>query len=630
MNNYFLSSIFGVTAAIFTFIPNAATALERSEIAAIAKEFTVQIQGEETGTGTIIEQNGTTYTVLTAWHVVDTPGTYQVVTVDGEPHQVDRIQKLPNADTDLAIVEFTTENIYDIAELGASETIAEGIDIYVVGYPDPTSGIPERAYSFLPASILSRLSQGEEGYQLVHSNPSTPGSSGGAILDSEARLVGVNGKTRCDSNTGKCNGFAVPLELYLAAQNEFSVPTNVTAPQDFISVGNRLLKQGNYQGAVAQFTQAIASNSSDLDAYHGRAEAYYWLKDYQAVILNFDKILQLHPDDVLAYRRRGTAYSSLKEYEKAIADYNEAIRLDPEDTYAYNNRGIAYRNLNEYEKAIADFNEAIRLDPELAVPYNNRGLAYNDLKEYEKAIADFNEAIRLNPDDGDAYYNRGLAYRYLIADYNEAIRLNPDDAVAYYNRGNVYRNLKEYENAIADYNEAIRLNPDDADAYFYRGNAYSDLKEYEKAIADYSEAIRLDPDDAPAYNNRGFAYYGLKEHENATVDYNVAIRLEPELAYVPYSNLGFIEYEFGNLNKAKNYWQQALEIEPDFAETNLALAVLLYQQGEQEQAVNMAQKALESDKQWGNLDYLREQLWSDPLIEDTEKLFNDERLQPYF
>jgi hypothetical protein len=50
-------------------------ALERSEIAAKAKEFTVQIDGEETGTGTIVEHQGNTYTVITCWHVLDTPGT---------------------------------------------------------------------------------------------------------------------------------------------------------------------------------------------------------------------------------------------------------------------------------------------------------------------------------------------------------------------------------------------------------------------------------------------------------------------------------------------------------------------------------------------------------------------------
>ena len=46
-------------------------ALESAEIYATAKQFTVQIDGEETGTGTIIERKNDTYTVLTCWHVMD-------------------------------------------------------------------------------------------------------------------------------------------------------------------------------------------------------------------------------------------------------------------------------------------------------------------------------------------------------------------------------------------------------------------------------------------------------------------------------------------------------------------------------------------------------------------------------
>jgi uncharacterized protein (DUF433 family) len=234
-----------ITAVIVPY--QAVSALERSEIAAKVKEFTVQIDGEETGTGTIIEQNGNTYTVLTCWHVLDTPGSYKIITPDGQEYQATQIKNLPDAD--LATIEFTSSRIYPIAELGDSGAVTPETSTYVVGYPDPIPGIPERAYTFLDAAVVSKLAKGEKGYTIIHDNPSTPGSSGGGMFDVNGSLVGVNGKFISDANTTKVYGAGIPLQVYVAARSELVAPTNITPPQDFVSVGRRKLKAKDYQGA---------------------------------------------------------------------------------------------------------------------------------------------------------------------------------------------------------------------------------------------------------------------------------------------------------------------------------------------------------------------------------------------
>jgi hypothetical protein len=342
-------------------------ALESSEIAAKAKEFTVQIDGEESGTGTIIEHQGTSYTVITCWHVLDTPGNYQVITPDGQQYQATEIKNLPNAD--LATIKFTSSNTYQTAELGNSQAVTPGTSAYVVGYPDPRPGIPERAYVFSNADVVSQLTKGEKGYTIIHDKPSTPGGSGGGIFDVNGRLVGINGRSISDGNTNQVVGAGIPLKLYLATRSDLVVPTNITPPQDFVSVGQRKLKAKDYQGAIAEFSQALADNSNDLDAYLGR----------------------------------GTSYMNLGEEEqnKAIADFTEAIRLNSELGEAYLNRGLTYMLLDQYDKAIADFNEAIRLDPEDADAYMMRGYSYEYLKEYDQAIADLQQATNLFQQRGD-------------------------------------------------------------------------------------------------------------------------------------------------------------------------------------------------------------------------------------
>ena len=150
-------------------------------------------------------------------------------------------------------------------------------------------------------------------------------------------------------------------------------------PWDHFRRGNRHYHAGEYEDAVAEYTQAIALDSNIAAAYYNR----------------------------------GVAYIKLGKYAEAVGDLTQAIALDPQDAVAYNNRGIAYRNLGKYAEAIADYTQAIALDPKYAVSYNNRGVAHNYLKQYPAAVEDFTKAIELAPTTAAYYINRAEAYRAL-------------------------------------------------------------------------------------------------------------------------------------------------------------------------------------------------------------------------
>ncbi|ELS00406.1 tetratricopeptide repeat protein [Xenococcus sp. PCC 7305] len=433
MNRYLpLVPVLGIVTTI-TLQSQPVFALERAEIAAKAKEFTVQIEGKLTGTGTIIQRDGNSYTILTCWHVVNEEGSFEVTTIDGATHRVAEVKNLP--DVDLAVIKFTSNTSYKVAELGNSQSIIAGTSSYIVGYPDPIPGIPERAYMFLDANIVSKLATGEYGYQIVHSNPTTGGSSGGGIFDDNGRLVGINGRTTSDETGRTAYGLGIPLQVYLAARNNFAIPTNIDPPQDFVSVGRRKLNQKDYRGAIEEFNQALASNPNDLDALSGRGEAYYWLKDFPAVIKDFDDVLRQNPNDSTFLWYRAYAHDELGKHHKAISDYDEAIRIDSDNASLYNSRGISYSKLGEYDKAIADYNEALRLDPNFVEAYNNRGSSYINLGEYDKAITDYSEVIRLDSQHANAYYGRGYIYQNL-GDNQRAVQDFQQAADLYQQQGN--------------------------------------------------------------------------------------------------------------------------------------------------------------------------------------------------
>ncbi|WP_048753922.1 S1 family peptidase, partial [Crocosphaera watsonii] len=136
MNRPLLIGIILGTIATIPIVQTVASRLTGTEISDQAKLFIVQINGQEwmskgKGTGTIIEQNGKNYQVLTNWHVVsesEKPNDYTVKTIDGNTHSVTDIQRLDGVD--LAIIAFSSRNSYSVAKLGDSGNLTEGQKIH--------------------------------------------------------------------------------------------------------------------------------------------------------------------------------------------------------------------------------------------------------------------------------------------------------------------------------------------------------------------------------------------------------------------------------------------------------------------------------------------------------------------
>ncbi|MEB3831728.1 tetratricopeptide repeat-containing S1 family peptidase, partial [Phormidium sp. CCY1219] len=381
----FPAIIVGAAATVALVQPTPAFALDPSEIATQAKTFTVRIDGPQVGTGVIIDREDSTYTVLTNWHVVNRQGSYKITTADNRQHSLSysQVRYLPNLD--IAVVRFISSQSYATAEFGDSENLSEGKAVYVVGWSGQLPGIPERSYQFLDAKIVSRLQRGENGYELLHDNPSTPGTSGGPLLDDRARLVGINGRSTSEPNTNKAFGMAIPLQIFLAARSNLSPPPGIVTPEDDVARGEQLAKAGNYREAISAYNRVLAANPNHLDALYRRGEAYYRLEEFPPAIRDFNRLLQLNPNNAVVYFYRGYARQEQGEHQAALEDYNQAIRLDSNFAPAYHNRGFARRELGDLEAAIEDYNQAIRLDSNLALAYNNRGIARRELGDLEAA-----------------------------------------------------------------------------------------------------------------------------------------------------------------------------------------------------------------------------------------------------
>jgi hypothetical protein len=172
------------------------SALTSEQVNDIAKPITVMIGGlDGKGSGVIIAKNGSTYTVLTANHVVKKAGygLYEIITHEGQKYQMESAQSVGKLD--LALVRFTSSKNYPIAKIADSRTVKEGATVYNSGFPVPSiSNNQQRNYFFITAQITSRGKGENLGYDLFLSGSPRPGMSGGPILNDQGEVIGIYGK----------------------------------------------------------------------------------------------------------------------------------------------------------------------------------------------------------------------------------------------------------------------------------------------------------------------------------------------------------------------------------------------------------------------------------------------------
>ncbi|MDB9540704.1 trypsin-like peptidase domain-containing protein, partial [Anabaenopsis arnoldii] len=260
-----LAVILGATTAVVVHLqpvlavnPVEIPRLATIQIYNIARQITVKIGGlDGKGSGVMINRQGNVYTVLTAFHVVEKPGDYRVITGDGESHEIDQMERLRGLD--LAIITFTSTKEYRVAAVADSRTVNNGSPLYYAGFPENTN---PRQYTFTTDQLTSR-SQGEkEGYDLIMSGEPQPGVSGGPIFDQRGFVIGIYGKSELGYQT-RHGVQGIPIEKI----PDLSQRARVVASWSSSSLVNTLTGHSNVVNSVAFSpdgkTLASASGSWD-------------------------------------------------------------------------------------------------------------------------------------------------------------------------------------------------------------------------------------------------------------------------------------------------------------------------------------------------------------------------------
>lgn len=225
-----------------------------------------------------------------------------------------------------------------------------------------------------------------------------------------------------------------------------------------------------------------------------------------------------------------------------------------------------------------------------------------------------------------AQLTRFQQYQLALPRAELATQLIPENYQAWALLGSLYLQLENLDKGIELLQKASNLAPREAGVQFILGEAYFKKGDYQKSIQFLEAALKADPNVPGALFDLGNAYYKLGRFEQAILQYEKAFAQEKNL-WPAINNVGLVKYEQGEIDTAIAKWRQAITIDPKAAEPILALAVALYQKGQTQEALSLGEMALGLDSRYADFEYLKENLWGDRLLNDTQKFLATPQMQ---
>ena len=207
-----------------------------------------------------------------------------------------------------------------------------------------------------------------------------------------------------------------------------------------------------------------------------------------------------------------------------------------------------------------------------------------------------------------------------------AVRLQPNDERLWAVLAEAQLRSKQLKPAANSLARAKQLDPDNAGLWFAEASLALRDKRPADAIPLLDRGLKLDPKNASAYFDLGNARVMQSQFKAALGAFEKATDLKP-MFWEALNNQCIVLFEMGNTNEAIQRWRRVLAIERN-AEPMLALASALYKRNPgDEEAIDLARKALKQDPNYVLPTHQKDQLWGVKLRLATRKLLNSPALK---
>ncbi|MGV8124076.1 MAG: tetratricopeptide repeat protein [Candidatus Xenobiia bacterium LiM19] len=232
----------------------------------------------------------------------------------------------------------------------------------------------------------------------------------------------------------------------------------------------------------------------------------------------------------------------------------------------------------DLDRAKDAFHEVFKKEPANTLALLYLLDCYAQKKDISPLLNEFEEAALAAPDSALAKANLGMGYftqslmkrdvfDQSLNEFQEALKLDPNLSVGYVGMGIIYYKKRMIPRARSYFSKALKLNPDDIMSLERLGEIFLlDDKNAASAQNLFSRIVELYPSYPDGYFYMGSASQSLGELDKAIEYFQKALELDPMgmgKGYYAPERIGDIYYGQKNMDKAKEYYEKSLKISPD-------------------------------------------------------------------
>jgi tetratricopeptide (TPR) repeat protein len=328
--------------------------------------------------------------------------------------------------------------------------------------------------------------------------------------------------------------------------------------------------------------QGLQSHGS-ADSFTAWDSAGTWFaqrKDLRCATEAYNKALQLRPRSWRTLHDLGVVEVAQKRYAPAVLHLRRAVDLKPDSVDAHNALGMALKDSGQFGEAEKQFREILKTDPNSVEALNHLAEILAVQKLFAAAIGYWDKAVSLDPGNIDAAIARAVALSQngdqnaATSSLQQIVKTHPHLAVAHFNLGTVYANQKSFRQAADEYREASRLSPADPEARLALAKCLVFLAEYAEAIPILKAYVLNHPKAFEPHYLLGLSYRGLDQYPQAEEQLRIAAAVEPDHADLQF-NLGLVILRSGRAKEAVPHLQKAIQLDPAAEGPRLQLAIAL-------------------------------------------------------
>lgn len=347
---------------------------------------------------------------------------------------------------------------------------------------------------------------------------------------------------------------------------------------------------------LTSLRQLMRSDSEFDSAMREGIEAYN-TGNYDGAVASFEAARDGHPEYADVRFKLGLSLLRRGDHAAARAELERALAINPRYAEAHFYLGVAFLDEKAYREALAHFEEAAAIRSDFADLQCFLGSTYFYLGDHAKARVALEKALALSPGYCKARYYYGLLL-YASGEGKRAIEYlreatSGDDRKTDVDLSFALVHLREgnLEEAMRVLREILEAGGESADVLYFLGECYLRLGKLGEAEEFFRHALRVNPRFLRAKEKLALLLMRAERYEEAERLLDPPQNDFADLLKI----LGDIKFYRGDLEGAERHYRKSLDLNAEYSEASLSLALTLRKEGRDEEADAMLRRLIEHD-----------------------------------